>query len=263
MKDNLIPAATVLVLRDSDHEMEVLMVKRSNKPPFGNLYVFPGGKIDDDDYLSDLENFCDGLNDNSASDKLGLKHSGLSYWIACIRECFEEVGILMAIKNSGEKLDLDGKDKSRFDEYRKLLIDNKVNLLDICKKENLTLTTKNIAPLSHWITPKIESRRFDTRFFIAYLPENQTVEHDGLELTKSIWINPNKAIEKAFKGDMPMIMPTIKNLQSCEDYRSAKDILRDQKKLTNNDIPPILPKFFKENGNWVGLLPGDEGYEDH
>ena len=62
---------------------------------------------------------------------------------------------------------------------------------------------------------------------------------------------------------MPMIMPTIKNLQSCEDYRSAKDILRDQKKLTNNDIPPILPKFFKENGNWVGLLPGDEGYEDH
>ena len=134
MKDNLTPAATVLVLRDSDNEMEVLMVKRSNKPPFGNLYVFPGGKIDDSDYLSDLENFCDGLNDNSASDKLGLRERGLSYWIACIRECFEEVGILMAIKNSGEKLDLDGKDKSRFDEYRKLLIDNKMNLLDICKK---------------------------------------------------------------------------------------------------------------------------------
>ena len=49
MKDNLTPAATVLVLRDSDNEMEVLMVKRSNKPPFGNLYVFPGGKIDDSD----------------------------------------------------------------------------------------------------------------------------------------------------------------------------------------------------------------------
>ena len=46
-------------------------------------------------------------------------------------------------------------------------------------------------------------------------------------------------------------MKTIKNLQSCEDYRSAKDILRDQKKLTNKDIPPILPKFFKENGNWA------------
>ena len=95
--------------------MEVLMVKRSNKPPFGNLYVFPGGKIDDSDYLSDLENFCDGLNDNSASDKLGLKHSGLSYWIACIRESFEEVGILLAKRKSGEKLDLKGKDKNKFD----------------------------------------------------------------------------------------------------------------------------------------------------
>ena len=62
---------------------------------------------------------------------------------------------------------------------------------------------------------------------------------------------------------MPMIMPTIKNLQSCQDYESAKVMLRNQKKLTNKDIPPILPKFFKENGNWVGLLPGDEGYEDH
>ena len=36
-----------------------------------------------------------------------------------------------------------------------------------------------------------------------------------------------------------------------------------QKKLTNDDIPAILPKFFQENGNWVGLLPGDEGYDDH
>ena len=157
MKDNLIPAATVLLLRDINDEMEVLLVKRSNKPPFGNLYVFPGGKIDDDDHLAELKNFCDGLDDRSASDKLGLEDNGLSYWIACIRECFEEVGILMAIKNSGEKLDLNGKDKYIFEEYRKMLIDNRINLLDICKKENLTLTTQNIAPLSHWITPKIES----------------------------------------------------------------------------------------------------------
>ena len=55
----------------------------------------------------------------------------------------------------------------------------------------------------------------------------------------------------------------IKNLQTCLDFSSAKDMLNHQKKLNNDDIPPILPKFFKENGNWVGLLPGDEGYEDH
>ena len=140
---------------------------------------------------------------------------------------------------------------------------NEINLLDICSKEDLMLSTNNIAPLSHWITPNIEAKRFDTRFFIAYLPKNQTVQHDGQELTQSLWINPAAAIEKAFSGELQMIMPTIKNLQTCMDFSSAKDMLNYQKKLNNDDIPPILPKFFKENGNWVGLLPGDEGYEDH
>ena len=68
MNNNLTPASTVLVLRDNNNLMEVLMVKRSKKPPFGNLYVFPGGKIDEDDLLDDLESYTDGLDDKSASD---------------------------------------------------------------------------------------------------------------------------------------------------------------------------------------------------
>ena len=55
MNNNLTPASTVLVLRDNNNLMEVLMVKRSKKPPFENLYVFPGGKIDENDLLDDLE----------------------------------------------------------------------------------------------------------------------------------------------------------------------------------------------------------------
>ena len=263
MNNILIPAATVLVLRDVKDVMEVLMVKRSKRPPFGNLYVFPGGKIDDYDHSRDYENYSYGLDDISASEKLGLKDGGLSYWIACIRECFEEVGILMAKKKSGEYLNLNGDDKNKFDSYRKKLINNEINLSEICAKEDLILTTDNIAPLSHWITPNIEAKRFDTRFFIAYLPENQTVSHDGQEITNSLWVNPKTALEKAFSGEMPMIMPTIKNLESCVDFINAKDMLNHQIKLKKEDIPPILPKFFKENGNWVGLLPGDEGYDDH
>ena len=84
MNNILIPAATVLVLRDSKDVMEVLMVKRSKRPPFGNLYVFPGGKIDDHDHSSDYDIYSYGLDDISASEKLGLKDGGLSYWIACI-----------------------------------------------------------------------------------------------------------------------------------------------------------------------------------
>ena len=146
MNNNLTPAATVLVLRDTNDGMEVLMVKRSKKSPFGNLYVFPGGKIDEGDCLESLDSYCDGYDDVKASNILGLNNGGLSYWVACIRECFEEVGILLATKKSGELLNLEGEDKSKFDTYRQMLIDNEINLLDICEKEDLTLTTSNIAP---------------------------------------------------------------------------------------------------------------------
>ena len=77
MNNNLIPAATVLVLKDSDVGMEVLMVKRSKRPPFENLYVFPGGKIDKDDHFDDYHKYCDVLNNEIASEKLGLDSGGL------------------------------------------------------------------------------------------------------------------------------------------------------------------------------------------
>ena len=264
MNKNLTPAATVLVLKDSNEGFEVLMVKRSKKSPFGNLYVFPGGKIDEDDLRKDWKSYCDGHNDLSASEILGLNDSGLSYWVACIRETFEEVGILLAKRKSGEMLDLEGKDKKKFHKYRRDLIKQKISFIEICKMEELILSTENIAPLSHWITPDFEIKRFDTRFFIAYLPENQIVQHDGMELTDSIWINPNDALKKAMEGDMQMILPTTENLKLCSGFNSASDMLENQKNLTKNDIKPILPKFYKEeNGTWNVLFPGDEGYEDH
>jgi 8-oxo-dGTP pyrophosphatase MutT (NUDIX family) len=260
---SLTPAATVLLVRDCGDELEVLMVKRSKRPPFGNLYVFPGGKIDESDKDLNITNFCNGLNDEQASIKLGVNEGGLSYWVACVRECFEEVGILLAKKNNGQELDLNGADKHKFDNYRRMLLENKISLFEICKKENLSLNLNNIEPFSHWITPEIEIKRFDTRFFIAYIPAKQTERHDGNELTDSVWISPKKALDRSLNGEMPMIMPTISNLQQCLEFDSGQKLLEHQSKLTNDDIPSILPKFFKNEGKWVGLLPGDEDYDNY
>jgi 8-oxo-dGTP pyrophosphatase MutT (NUDIX family) len=260
---SLTPAATVLLVRDCGDELEVLMVKRSKRPPFGNLYVFPGGKIDESDKDLNITNFCNGLNDEQASIKLGVNEGGLSYWVACVRECFEEVGILLAKKNNGQELDLNGADKHKFDNYRRMLLENKISLYEICKKENLSLNLNNIEPFSHWITPEIEIKRFDTRFFIAYIPAKQTERHDGNELTDSVWISPKKALDRSLNGEMPMIMPTISNLQQCLEFDSGQKLLEHQSKLTNDDIPSILPKFFKNEGKWVGLLPGDEDYDNY
>ena len=260
---SLTPAATVLLVRDCGDELEVLMVKRSKRPPFGNLYVFPGGKIDESDKDLNITNFCNGLNDEQASIKLGVNEGGLSYWVACVRECFEEVGILLAKKNNGQELDLNGADKHKFDNYRRMLLENKISLFEICKKENLSLNLNNIEPFSHWITPEIEIKRFDTRFFIAYIPAKQTERHDGNELTDSVWISPKKALDRSLNGEMPMIMPTISNLQQCLEFDSGQKLLEHQSKLSNDDIPSILPKFFKNEGKWVGLLPGDEDYDNY
>ena len=260
---SLTPAATVLLVRDCGDELEVLMVKRSKRPPFGNLYVFPGGKIDESDKDLNITNFCNGLNDEQASIKLGVNEGGLSYWVACVRECFEEVGILLAKKNNGQELDLNGADRHKFDNYRRMLLENKISLFEICKKENLSLNLNNIEPFSHWITPEIEIKRFDTRFFIAYIPAKQTEKHDGNELTDRVWISPKKALDRSLNGEMPMIMPTISNLQQCLEFDSGQKLLEHQSKLTNDDIPSILPKFFKNEGKWVGLLPGDEDYDNY
>jgi hypothetical protein len=144
-----------------------------------------------------------------------------------------------------------------------MLLENKISLFEICKKENLSLNLNNIEPFSHWITPEIEIKRFDTRFFIAYIPAKQTEKHDGNELTDSVWISPKKALDRSLNGEMPMIMPTISNLQQCLEFDSGQKLLEHQSKLTNDDIPSILPKFFKNEGKWVGLLPGDEDYDNY
>ena len=256
------PAATVLVIRDGKSDIEVFMVERSNRPPFGNLFVFPGGKIDASDQDSRAHSLCKSISDDEASALLGINENGLSYWIACVRECFEEVGILLAEKKDGAKLDLNGIEKEKYQSYRQDLLNGDISFYDICSKENLELMTENIAPFSHWITPDVEIKRFDTRFFIACLPDNQTGIHDGNELVNSLWISPQEALKKAYAGEISMIMPTIKNLEQCVGFNTSEELLNHQKQLTNEDIPPILPKFFKKNGNWVGLLPGDDGYDE-
>ena len=104
----------------------------------------------------------------------------------------------------------------------------------------MILNLDSIEPFSHWITPDIEVKRFDTRFFIAYIPSKQTEKHDGTELTESLWISPKKALELSSTGQMPMIMPTTKTLEQCLKFDSGKDLLEHQSKLTNDEFNNYL-----------------------
>ena len=91
------PAATVMLLRDRPDGLEVFMLQRTLSAAFARgQYVFPGGKVDDADHGEAFEPICDGLDDATASARMGMDHGGLAWLVAAIRECFEEAGVLLA-----------------------------------------------------------------------------------------------------------------------------------------------------------------------
>ena len=210
------PAATVILMREEiKGDFEIFMVKRSSRSTFGSLYVFPGGKLDPEDSENDLYPYCEGMNNEEASKQLGIKDNGLSFWIACIRECFEEVGVLLT--NPDDSI---LQDTYKLTKLRKELNNKEITFKEICVSESLRLRTKNIVPCAHWITPDIETKRFDTRFFLAKVDIKQLARHDGFELTESTWIKPQDALKKLEKGKMNMIIPTIENIKACLLYTS-------------------------------------------
>lgn len=76
--DKATPAATVLVLRDSDDGLEVLMLQRNARGEFASAWVFPGGKVDPEDFGDDPDDVI------SASRR------------AAIREANEEADLVIA-----------------------------------------------------------------------------------------------------------------------------------------------------------------------
>ena len=255
------PAASLMLLRDSQQGPEVLLVKRAARGPFPSLHVFPGGKLNESEEVRSLEPLSQGLDDATASKTLNIPEGGLRYWFACARECFEETGVLLAHTANGKPLGGDGEQYHRLQEYRRRLNAGENGLMgELCRSEKLQLQLGGVVYSAHWITPKIEIKRFDTRFFVAAMPEDQTPVHDGKELVDSVWIRPQDALDASGGGDINLILPTIENLKSLCGFDSCEAVLAARSAAQVN---AILPKFVKIDGSWTGLLPSDPRYNDY
>ena len=259
------PAATVLLIRDADAGgIEVFMLRRTFNAAFASgMFVFPGGKVDDIDGVNEIAELCDGLTDEHASSLLGIQSGGLAYWVACIRECFEEAGVLLARhEDTGEVIRFDTSEvEEKFSAERHNIHDGSVALLDLCKKEGLRLATDDIYYVSHWITPMGERRRFDTRFFIARAPSAQEPLHDDGETIESFWISPQEAIERAHEKDLMLMPPTKANIEFLLPHKTTDEVLAAAAKI---GVPQaILPKLKTDSdGRVVGIaMPGDPGYD--
>jgi 8-oxo-dGTP pyrophosphatase MutT (NUDIX family) len=213
-------AATVAVVRDGDVGLEVFMVRRTIDAVFSpGAHVFPGGALDPEDRLADLEPRCDGLDDATASAILGVPAGGLGYFVAAARECFEEAGLLLA-RCDGELVT----DAHRYRDHRDALNAGERSLLDVCVAASLTLAVDLLKPFGHWITPIGPPRRFDTRFFVAPAPPGQNPSHDGWETTEGVWMRPVDVLTEADRGNVDLIEPTRHTLQALTDHERVDDL---------------------------------------
>ena len=256
------PAATVMLVRDAAAGgLEVLMVKRNLNSDFvGGAYVFPGGAVDPADGGAEAEQVCVGRSDGEASEILGLAAGGLAYWVACLRELFEEAGILMATTPDGSSLELTGDTAVRYVAHRAEVNANERRFLDVIATEGLTLDVGDLHYFAHWITPEGSPRRYDTRFFVATAPEHQTAAHDAGEVIADEWIAPQDALRRHREGDIDLIFPTIKNLQAISRFTSAAELIEAAR--TAASVPAIMPRITVSDTGVRILLPGDEGYDE-
>ena len=256
------PAATVMLVRDAPSDIEVFMLQRTTNAVFaGGMYVFPGGRVDDLDAAGELDEVCDGLSDAEASDLLRVPQGGLAYWVAAIRECFEEAGVLLARDSRGEYVAMGDDDaQSRFSRARHEVHDGTLSLAELCRREGLRLAVDSIRYVSHWITPVGEKRRFDTRFFVAVAPPAQEPLHDDKETVASLWVSPNDALGRAARGELAMIPPTTANLRFLAPHHTTGEAMSAASAV---GVPtPILPKLrFDGDGRVVAIVfPDDSAY---
>lgn len=187
------PAATLVVVRDAADGPELLLLQRADKGDQNSgAWVFPGGLVDPAD--RHCHPFCAGPDDAAASALLGLAQGGLDFHIAAIRECFEEAGLLFAVDDHDQAVNLEGEAGARLASWRRPLQRGEREFADICRESGLRLAANRLHYIGHWVTPPGLPKRFDTRFFLALLPEGQASLHDSVETLDQVWLRPAAAL---------------------------------------------------------------------
>jgi 8-oxo-dGTP pyrophosphatase MutT (NUDIX family) len=250
------PAATVMLVDDRP-DLQVYMMERNANTVFaGGMWVFPGGSVDADDDPDLFQHISIHRSDAQASTLLDLPRGGLAYYIAAIREAFEEAGVLLALnRNTREPLDL--KDKAtaaRFQSHRNDINDSNRNFVEIIEEENLILDAGEMHYVARWITPVGPPRRFDARFFIARMPRRQVPIHDDYELVHSRWLSPAAILDSVESEDMVLMSPTLRMIKCLARFESADEVIA----AAASNLPDERARV---NAAREIVLPGEPGYE--
>jgi len=242
-----VPAATVVLLRDGERGLEALLMRRPQSMRFApGMTVFPGGRVDEDH--------------DGRPDVLGQVRTGT--WagpalarmlvVAGVRETFEEAGVLLAVDRDGRPAQPDG----RWAEDR-AASEASGAFPEVLQRRALKVDADLLVPIAHWITPEVESRRFDTRFLAAALPAGQEVDRHESETDHAAWVSPADGLAAYGAGRMPMLPPTVAVLADLAQHQTVEQALGWARART---ILPLMPSARVRGGDleWV-LVDGYTG----
>jgi len=251
-------SATVVLLRDDPQKgLQVFLLRRHTASAvLGGAYVFPGGKLDEADCAPDLHRYLDA---SPQALQLALGEPDLAFataaglYVAAVREVLEECGVLYARRQDSLALAHVAEQRRR---WQRQLHAGQI-LRDVLQDAGLRLDTQHLAPWSRWVTPlqpSVTNKRFDTRFFVAVLPEGQHPVHDNIEAIDSVWLSPREALDRYWARDLSLAPPQIMTLVSLLSHRCTTDVLTYAKQQTP---PLIFPESFDDEGVRVLCYPGD------
>ncbi len=241
------PAATVMLIRDKDPGagpgVEVFLMRRhSAMEVVGGVMVFPGGGVDDRDRNADIAWM--GPEPSWWAERLGVDVE-LAEALVCAaaRETFEESGVLFA--GAADDADVLVDDASVYRDERQALVNRSLSFADFLRTEKLVLRADLRRPWANWVTPKEErTRRYDTYFFVAALPDGQRADGENTETDAAGWITPEEALQDFAESKTFLLPPTWTQLDSLVG-RTVAEVL-----AVERQIVAIEPNLAAENGNW-------------
>jgi glyoxylase-like metal-dependent hydrolase (beta-lactamase superfamily II)/8-oxo-dGTP pyrophosphatase MutT (NUDIX family) len=257
------PAATLILVRDGLQGIEVFMMQRTHQADFlGGAYVFPGGGVDPDDNLERTAAECAGLDDATASRTLGVESGGLAYWVAAVRECFEESGLLLACDETGELCGArEAVGPDQLAALRNRLAAGELSFIDSCRSLGVRPALDRLVYFGHWITPMGRPRRYDTRFFLAVAPALQVASPDHSETIDHVWIRPADAVAGRREGKLSLAFATVSTLRELTAFNDSASLMahaRDRKSIMAR-APRVSTG---DGGGRRVLLPQDPAYAE-
>jgi 8-oxo-dGTP pyrophosphatase MutT (NUDIX family) len=245
-------AATVILLRDGRRGLDVYLLRRHTSMAFAaGMHVFPGGSVDSRD--GERSAAWAGRDAQAWGKVLGCEEP-LARALVCaaVRETFEESGVLLA-GESGDAVVADTT-PDEWEDDRQALLDRSLSLAELLARRGLVLRSDLLRPWAHWITPEFESRRFDTRFFVAAVPSGQRARDVSGEADQAVWLSVADAVGGFGKGELPMLPPTIVALRELDAYDTVADVLAEM-----TTVSPVLPRAVLDGDDVRLVVDGPEG----